>query len=197
MPGNAGVRYLEASEPIGSYVTADDLLGISPPGRQVELIRGELVVREPPNAWHGAIANRLAYLLASFVEEAACGAVFGHDTGFQIASDPDTVRAPDVAFVRRERLSEIPRRAYPRLAPDLAVEVISPGERPGELLAKVADWLEAGTSVAWVLDPESCRVRVHAADGSLEILGPEDDLTGGDLLPGFRCSVAEVVEPGW
>lgn len=178
-------------------LTADDLLGISPPGRQVELVGGELVVREPPTAWHGAIANRLAYLLTAFADETESGAVFGQDTGFQIASGPDTVRAPDVAFVRRDRLHEIPRRGYPRLAPDLAVEVRSPGDRPAELLAKVAQWLEAGTSAVWVIDPEARRVRVHGADGSLEILGPEEELTGGDVLPGFRCLVADVVEPNW
>ena len=86
-----------------SSVTAEELLRLSHPGKRVELVRGELVVREPRAAWHGGISNNVAFRLTAFVREQDLGAVFGQDTGFQIASDPDTVRAPDVAFVRDER----------------------------------------------------------------------------------------------
>lgn len=86
-----------------------------------------------------------------FAREHDLGAVFGQHSGFQIFADPETVRAPDVAFVRSDRLAAIPRRGYPQLAPDLVVEVLSPDDRPAEVLAKVGEWLEAGALLPWVL----------------------------------------------
>ena len=180
-----------------SPVTAEELLRLSHPGKQVELVRGELLVREPPAAWHGGISNRVAYRLTRFADEHELGAVFGQDTGFQIAADPDTVRAPDVAFVRAESLIEISRRGYPRLAPDLVVEVLSPDDRPGEVLAKIGQWLESGVRLVWVLDPEAGQVRVHRPDGSLDLLGVADEVDGEDVLPGFRCPVPDLLTPGW
>lgn len=180
-----------------SPVTAEELLRLSHPGKLVELVRGELLVREPPAAWHGGISNRVAYRLTRFVDEHELGAVFGQDTGFQIAADPDTVRAPDVAFVRSESLIEISRRGYPRLAPDLVVEVLSPDDRPGEVLAKIGQWVESGVRLVWVLDPEAGQVRVHRPDGSLDLLGVADEVDGEDVLPGFRCSVPDLLTPGW
>ena len=103
-------------------LTAEDVERTSVPGKQVELVRGRLVVREPPGTWHGAIAARLTCLLGDFVHARGLGVVFAQDTGFQIASDPDTVRAPDVAFVARERADRIPRRGYAVVAPDLLAE---------------------------------------------------------------------------
>lgn len=180
-----------------SPVTAEELLRLSHPGKQVELVRGEVVVREPPTAWHGGISNNVAFRLTTFVREHERGAVFGQDTGFQIAADPDTVRAPDVAFVRAERIAEIPRRGYPRLAPNLVVEVLSPDDRPGEVLAKIGEWLDAGVRLVWVLDPDAAQARVHRPDGSLDLLGATDELDGDDVLPGFRCSVEDLLAPGW
>ena len=180
-----------------SSVTAEELLRLSHPGKRVELVRGEVVVREPPAAWHGGISNNVAFRLTAFVREHEVGAVFGQDTGFQIAADPDTVRAPDVAFVGAERVGEIPRRGYPRLAPDLVVEVLSPDDRPGEVLAKIGEWLDAGVRLVWVLDPEAAQARVHRPDGSLDLLGATDEVTGEDVLPGFRATVAELLAPGW
>lgn len=146
---------------------------------------------------HGGISNNVAYQLTRFADEHELGAVFGQDTGFHIATDPDTVRAPDAAFVRKERLAEIPRRGYPRLAPDLVVEVLSPDDRPGEVLAKIGQWLEAGARLVWVLDPEAGQVRVHRPDGSLDLLGAADAVDGEDVLPGFRCPVSDLLTPGW
>jgi Uma2 family endonuclease len=180
-----------------SPVTAEELLRLSHPGKQVELVRGEVVVREPPAAWHGGISNNVAFRLTAFVRELELGAVFGQDTGFQIAADPDTVRAPDVAFVRAERVVEIPRRSYPRIAPDLVVEVLSPDDRPGDVLAKIGEWLDAGVSLVWVLDPGAAQARVHRPNGSLDLLGATDELDGEDVLPGFRCRVTELLSPGW
>lgn len=183
--------------PAATPVTAEELLRLSYPNKQVELVRGEVVVREPPAAWHGGISNNVAFRLTEFVKEHEIGAVFGQDTGFQIATDPDTVRAPDVAFVRAESLTEVSRRGYPRLAPDLVVEVLSPDDRPGEVLAKIGQWLEAGVRLVWVLDPEGGQVRVHRPDGTLDLLGGAEEVDGEDVLPGFRCPVPDLLSPGW
>jgi len=134
-------------------ITADELLRMSIPDKQVELVRGVLIVREPPGGRHGALSNDLAYRLTDFVKRGNLGTVFGQDTGFQIEADPDTVRAPDVAFVSKGRMPGEPPEAYPALAPDLAIEVLSPNDRPGEVLAKVGEWLGAGTRLVWVVGP--------------------------------------------
>lgn len=173
-------------------LTAEDVERISLPGKQVELVRGQLVVREPPGTWHGAIAATLAYLLSDFVRRHGLGTVFAQDTGFKIASDPDTVRAPDVAFVGRERAVLIRPRGYAEVAPDLLAEILSPDDRPAEMLAKVADWLAAGTKIVWVVDPERREVRVYRQDGSLSVLGSGRSLDGEDVLPGFTCPLVQV-----
>jgi len=160
---------------------------MSIPDKQVELIRGRLVVREPPGSWHGAVAANLAYLLGDLVRRHELGVVFAQDTGFKIGSDPDTVRAPDVAFVARDRTGAIRARGYAELAPDLLAEILSLDDRPADVLAKVADWLGAGTKLVWVIDPERSEARVYRQDGSLAVLGEHDSLDGEDVLPGFSC----------
>lgn len=173
-------------------LTAADVERISLPDKQVELLRGQLVVREPPGTRHGAIAAKLTCHLGVFVEGQGLGIVFAQDTGFKIAADPDTVRAPDVAFVRRERADRIPARGYAELAPDLLAEVLSPDDAPAEVLAKVADWLSAGTKVVWVVDPQRSEIRVYRRDGSLTVLRGNDSLEGEDVLPGFACRLSDV-----
>src|SRR5437867_8191856 len=167
---------------------------MSMPGKQVELVRGQLVVREPSGTWLGAIAANLAYLLGDFVRRHGLGLVFAQDTGFKIGSDPDTVRAPDVAFVARERTGLIRSRGYAELAPDLLAEILSPDDRPAEVLAKVADWLAAGTTIVWVLDPERREARVYRQDGSLSVFGSDGSLDGEDVLPGFTCPLKDVLD---
>ena len=173
-------------------LTAEEVERISLPGKQVELVRGRLVVREPPGTWHGAIAAKLAYYLGHFVYRHELGLVFAQDTGFKIAADPDTVRAPDVAFVARERAGLVRARGYAALAPDLLAEILSPDDAPAEVLAKVADWLAAGTRLVWLVDPQRLEVRVYRRDGSLSVLRENDSLDGEDVLPGFGCPLMQV-----
>src|SRR5437660_4719546 len=104
-------------------------------------VSASLVVREPPGTWHGAVASNLAYVLGDFVRRHGLGLVFAQDTGFKIGSDPDTVRAPDVAFVGRERTGRSGARGYVEVAACLLAEILSPEDRPPDGLAKVADWL--------------------------------------------------------
>ena len=173
-------------------MTADEILALDLPGKSTELVRGHLVVREPPGSFHGRVAARLAYLIGHHVYQHDLGSVFSQDTGFQIASNPDSVRAPDVAFVPTARAAEIPPRGYARMTPDLVAEIVSPGDSPGELLSKIGDWLEAGASLVWVIDPARREGRVHRADGTVAIIPTEGALDGEDVLPGFRCPLAEV-----
>ena len=173
-------------------LTAADVERISIPGKVAELVRGRLVVREPPGTWHGAIAANLTCLIGDFVRPHGLGTVFAQDTGFKIAADPDTVRAPDVAYVARERSGLIRKRGYAELAPDLLAEILSPDDRPAAVLAKVADWLAAGTRLVWVVDPERGEVRVYRQDGSLAVLREDDSLEGEDVLPGFVCPLRQI-----
>ena len=176
-----------------ALMTAEELLRTGISGKRTELVRGVLVVREPPGWLHGRVAMELARQIANHVAAHRLGAVLTAETGFTLARRPDTVRAPDVAFVRGERVPDPEPRGFAELAPDLAVEVLSPGDRPGEVLAKVADWLTAGTRLVWVVDPERRLARVYRHDGSESIVGADEALDGEDVLPGFVCPLASIL----
>ena len=179
--------------PPPALMTADELLHVRIPDKRVELVRGRLVVREPAGLRHGRVAMELARQLANYVGDRGMGRVYAAETGFTVARDPDTVRAPDVAFIRRDRLPDPEPLGFPDLAPDLVVEVLSPGDRPGEILAKVADWLSAGTRLVWVVDPLRRVARVYRQDGSETIVTAERALEGEDVLPGFECPLATIL----
>jgi len=176
-----------------ALMTADELLHAHVPNKRAELVRGVLVVREPPGGRHGFVAMNLGAVLAVHAKRTGAGAVFAAETGFKLATDPDTVRAPDVAFVARERVPAAVTKEYPAFAPDLAVEVLSPGDRPGEVLAKVADWLSAGTRLVWVADPERRLARVYRADGTEAVIPAAGALDGEDVVPGFACSLEAIL----
>ncbi|MGH7700424.1 MAG: Uma2 family endonuclease [Gemmatimonadales bacterium] len=173
--------------------TAEDLLHFREPGKTAELVRGILIVREPPGTHHGRCSNRLAYRLTQFVERHQLGDVFAQDTGFKIERQPDTVRAPDVAFVARHRLGQISDEGYAELAPDWAAEILSPSDRPGEVLEKVGQWLSAGVRLVWVINPAGRYARAYRADGTVATLGPEEELDGEDVIPGFRCPLRDIL----
>ena len=184
---------MPAADTEAGLMTAEQLEYIDIPGKVTELIRGRLVVREPPSTWHGLVSANVCYFISHFVRQRKLGDVFAQDTGFKIESNPDTVRAPDVAFLARERAATIPARGYAALAPDLAVEVRSPNDRTGELLAKVAAWLDAGVRIVWVIDPERREARVYRPDGSLDIIAAGGSLDGEDVLPGFSVSLSDAI----
>jgi Uma2 family endonuclease len=175
-------------------LTAADIERLSLPDKQFELVRGRLLVREPPGTRHGVIAAELLYRVSAFVRRHSLGVVCAQNTGFKIRSNPDTVRAPDLAFTASDRVACIPDRGYAELAPDMVSEVLSPDEAPGEVLAKVADWLDAGTMLAWIIDAKRFEARVYRADGSLSILDANGSLDGEAVIPGFACSVREILE---
>jgi Uma2 family endonuclease len=175
-----------------ALMTAEDLLHTRIPDKHVELVRGVLVVREPPGLRHGRVAMDLGRRLADHVETRALGRVYV-ESGFKLASHPDTVRGPDLAFISRARLPDPEPVGYPDLAPDLVVEIVSPGDRPGEVLAKVADWLSAGTRLVWVVDPERRLARIYRPDGTEQIVTADQALDGEDVVPGFACPLNAVL----
>ena len=179
--------------PSAAPLSADDLLRARIPGKRTELVQGRLVVREPAGSLHGLVAMNLGVEIAMYARGTSAGAVFAAETGFKLTTDPDTVRAPDVAFIAQERLPPRDARGYPALAPDLVVEVLSPDDRPGEVLAKVADWLSAGSRLVWVVDPERRVARVYRRDGTEAIVVEPGALDGEDVLPGFSCALATVL----
>jgi Uma2 family endonuclease len=171
--------------------TAEQLLCEPGLGR-CELVRGELNMMSPAGARHGRIVVNLSIPLDVFVRRHALGTIFGTGTGFQIGHDPDTVRAPDVAFVRADRMGVEPDHGFFPGAPDLAVEVLSPEDRAGEVQAKVQDWLQSGCRGVWVVDPRTRTVTVYRSRSEIVVLVESDSLSGGDLLPDFSLPVAEI-----
>jgi Uma2 family endonuclease len=175
-------------------MTADELLKL-PRGRfRYELVKGELITMSPAGSEHGAIVVNVTVLLAQHVKAHQLGIVFGAETGFKIAENPDTVLAPDVAFISRERIPEsgIPKKYWPG-APDLAVEVLSPGDSAREVDKKVGQWLAAGSRLVWTVDPTKKSVTAYRASApSISIFSETDELSGEDVVPGFRCPVSEI-----
>ena len=178
-----------------TLLTAEELLCLPDAGRRLELVDGELYEMSPAGGEHGNIAAVVLIILGGFVRRHRLGRTFAAETGFILARDPDTVRAPDVAFVSRERLPQggLPS-GYLEMAPDLAVEVISPSDTDREVQEKTESWLAAGTSQVWNLYPQNRTVAVHQRGVPATVIGESGVLTGGDLLPGFRVPVAELFE---
>ena len=176
-----------------ALLTADELLHLSMPGKRTELIRGRLIVREPAGFRHGVVALNIGARIREFVAVHRLGVAVAAETGFKLESNPDTVRAPDAGFVSSARLPDTLPRGYADFTLDLAVEVLSPDDRTGEVLAKVSDWLTSGVRLVWVLDPERRMARVYREDGSESLVAADGELLGEDVLPGFRCAIADLL----
>lgn len=174
-------------------MTADELLHVNIPGKQVELVRGFLVVREPPGFQHGTIMARLGGMLLHYVDAHDLGLVLVGDPGFKLAADPDTVRGPDIAFIRRERVPHPIPVGFAAFPPDLVIEIRSPRDRPGDILGKVGDWLSAGTQLVWVIDPPHRVAHVYRQDGTQSTITGDDALDGEDVLPGFSCALDAIL----
>lgn len=172
-------------------LTAEEFFAL-PGSRHQELVRGEVVDVMPPGGVHGIVAALIAAALIQWSRQGAGGHV-GVESGFIVEEGPDTVRGPDVYYVRPERVPEggAPEGFW-RIAPDLAVEVVSPGDTAEEVEAKVFEYLTAGTAAVWVVYPRSQRVTVHTPDGLARTHGPEATLAMPELLPGFSASVKEL-----
>ena len=176
------------------WMTAEELLMQQPPDRRSELVDGVMHVREPGAYRHGKVAATVAAQLREFVLARQLGDVVGAETGFTLRRNPDTVRAPDAAFISNERLPPADVRGYAELAPDLVVEVRSRGDRAGKERARITDWLASGVRLVWVVDPERRRGEVHRADGSVRTLGEQDVFDGETVLPGLMLPLFQLID---
>lgn len=175
-------------------MTIEEFARLPDDGWRLELVRGQ-VVREPPAGFqHGGVAAAIAGEIHRFLREHPLGRVVTAEAGFVLCDEPPTVRAPDVAFVRRDRLDFDETRFAP-LAPDLAVEVVSPSNTMSEIHEKVLDYLDAGSRLVWVVDSDSNTVVAYRSRDEIRMIGGDGELDGGDVLPGFRVRVAELFEP--
>jgi Uma2 family endonuclease len=174
-------------------MTAEELLQLPDDGFRYELIEGELRRMPPAGDEHGRVGMELALLLGPYVKKNNLGKLYLAETGFLIKTKPDTVRAPDIAFVRMERIRETPHvKSYRPGAPDLAVEVVSPGDTFNEVDTKVMEWLEAGARLVWIVNPKPKTVIVYRSLTDIDVLTEKDTLDGGEVVPGFQISIAEI-----
>jgi Uma2 family endonuclease len=174
-------------------VTADELLAMPDDGYRYELVKGELRRMAPTGDEHGDITMELAGALYRHVKTERLGKVYAAETGFKLESDPDTVRAPDIAFVTQEKFERTGRLTGFRAgAPDLAVEVLSPSDRVSRVEGKVAQWLAGGARMVWVVSPKLHTVTVYCSLTDIVTLTAKDTLDGADVVPGFQINVAEI-----
>ncbi len=173
-----------------TLLTADQLLTMFFPNERVELSDGELIRMPAAGFEHGFIAGNVVRILGEFVQARNLGVVITAETGYKLAEH--TMRDPDVSFVSKERLAAVgmPVGFFPG-APDLAVEVVSPGDCASELQKKIQDYFQAGTRMVWVLYPQSKQVHVYGSPKEIRVLEAQDSLSGEDVLPGFSVVVEE------
>ena len=183
-------------QPSTHAVTADELLNIPDDGFLYELASGELIRMPPPFVAHGVVAMRIGAALADWADRERRGLVLAAETGVHLTRNPDTVRAPDAAFIRRERIpaAGLPHGYWPG-APDLAVEVLSPDDSRAEVGKKVREYLSNGARLVWVIDPVSRCVTAHRpGSSSPQVIAEAEMLEGEAVLPGLRFPVARLFE---
>lgn len=173
--------------------TADQLLNMPRDGYRYELVEGKLTEMAPAGKPHGVLAMRIGWRLAQHVEGQSLGEVCAAETGFCLASNPDTVRAPDAAFISRERLETVGEVAgfWPG-APDLAVEVVSTGDTFTEVGDKVFDWLQGAAKMVVVVNPRQQAVTVYRSLEDIMVLTQDDVIDGGEVVPGWTLPVREL-----
>ena len=172
--------------------TAEQLLEM-PENRWCELVEGELRPMSPPSCLHAEIVGILVEILGPYARRHKLGKVLPGDPGFIVARDPDTVLGPDIGFISAEHVAAEPLgEGFREGAPDLAIEVLSPGQAPREGHEKALAWLDAGATLVWVVNPAARTVRVYRSRSDTETLPASGELDGGALLPGFRCPIADL-----
>ena len=159
---------------------------------RTELDEGELIAMPPAGEDHGYRLTEFASILHDHAKRNRLGRVYSGDTGFRLS--PGTVRAPDVAFVRQERLDEIKSKGFAKGAPDLAVEIFSPSDNVRQLMRKVKQYFAAGTHTVWIVYPESSEVQLLEATGTDRLLQGSDPIEAPELLPSFSVPASEFFE---
>jgi Uma2 family endonuclease len=171
----------------------DEIAALPSDQFRYDLIQGELYRMSPASARHGEIAMEIAWHIKTFVTEHQLGTVYAAETGFLLGRDPDTLLAPDVAFVRGDRLPEPARQqGFLALAPDLVVEVVSPSDTSRYVSDKVLTYLDAGCQLVWVVEPERRTVTVWTPDRAARVIMAQERLEGGNVLPGFGLNLADI-----
>jgi Uma2 family endonuclease len=160
--------------------------------KEYEIVNGQPEEKVMGGAMHGVVGARFIIRAGGFVEAHQLGVVCGPDTSFQIGQNE---RLPDVAFVSAARIPEagVPEGVWP-LPPDLAVEIVSPSDLYSKVMTKVAEYLTAGVRQVWLIFPEHRTVTIYSSLTDVKVLQETDELDGGDVVPGFRCRVAELFQ---
>lgn len=182
-----------------ALMTAEELMQLPKDGFRYELINGELEKMPSPGPPHGRIAFRLNVCLGQFILDHELGEGFANDTGFKLTSNPDTVLAPDFAFVTNEKYREGSKtEGYWPGPPDLAVEVLSPSDRPGKVKQKISRWFNFGTRQVWIVDMKHSSVSVYRSESDITTFSGSDYLEAQDLFPGLRISLDKIfgLNPG-
>lgn len=176
-------------------MTADELLKLHVPSKRIELVDGVAMVREPAGYVHGRVTMNLTARLVLYLQgrPEPTGQLIAAATGFTLAREPDTVRSPDIAYLRPQRVPDPGTPGFPEVAPDLVVDVLSPEDRPREIQQRAGQWLAAGTQVVWVVDPRRQTTHIYRSDGTEEFVGTEGSLLGEDILPGFTCPLEAIM----
>jgi Uma2 family endonuclease len=178
-----------------ALMTAEEFLRLPNDGKPKELKRGKVVLMHVPVPRHGQICGQVYYLLRRYLEDQALGHVVCNDSGVVTEHDPDTVRGADVVYYSYGRVAPGPfPQGYLPVVPELIFEVRSPTDRRGAILAKVAEYLEAGVGVVCVLDQMTERCQVYRSDEDVQIFAAEQELTLPDVLPEFRVVVRRFFE---
>ena len=175
-------------------MTIDEFEQLPDDGYRYELVDGELEQMPPTGEVHGDVDRHLIWLLESFIRPRGIEKLFV-ETSFVLSSDRHTVRQPDLAFVREERLSEDrDRERSVRLVPDLVIEIVSPSDRRSVVVAKAQEYRHYGVRLVWVVDPPSRSVTNFRIDGSVEVLGQGDTIDGEDIIPGFQAKIRDIFQ---
>jgi Uma2 family endonuclease len=156
-----------------------------------ELVRGEVIELPPPLKLHGVVTGNVGWVLGNYVRQRGKGYLTTNDAGVILERDPDTVRGPDVALYEDADSFEDIHPKYDEVPPRLAVEVLSPDDRADRVTRKIMDYLRNGVELVWVVDPEDRTVTVYPADNGPRLLEETEELDGGEVLPGFRCRLAD------
>ncbi|MBI4582485.1 MAG: Uma2 family endonuclease [Planctomycetes bacterium] len=173
-------------------VTLEEFERLCRDGKRRELLRGEVRELMPSKSWHGSTTMKLSVSLGHFILSKRLGEVFAAETGFVLEREPDTLRAPDFAFIRAERLPKPMPNLFLPIVPDLAVETIAENDRPQEIADKIAEWLDSGVRLVWAVDPQRKTVTVHRPGVEPRVLKVGDCLEGEEVIPGFRLALAEI-----
>ncbi len=174
-------------------LTAEDVWNMEDDGCRHELIRGELLTMSPAARPHGRYLAELTRHIGNYLADQPIAEIYAGDTGYILSRDPDLLLAPDLSVIRLENLpDEPPETGFEDLVPDLVAEVLSPSERMGRVNYKIWEYLNSGVQLVWLIDPSQKNVTIHAPNRQMQVIGIDDTLDGGEVLPEFRLPLAEL-----